>query len=245
VTYAVGAMVAKRLLGLVSTSMLCLVAAASAASPALGPVSVHVAPHLSIDANPRIKFRPHGKLPPGGYYYAIVVLQHYSGAPQKTPPACAISSNMERTDYGYLHRGRPVSLTLLPAQSSARHWCAGGTYTGAVYAVPHKPPCSYYYPCTGKSAEVSLCEKFQTPPPCVAGTVPAPVPTQAEREEKERAQREAREQAERETKGQAEREARERTLREAIEDAPYSYPGGLPRPHDHSTRVVGYFVLQF
>jgi hypothetical protein len=243
VAYAVGAMVAKRLLGIVSTLMLCLVAAAGAATPALGPVSVHVAPHLNIHANPRIEFRPHGKLLAGGYYYAIVVLQHYSGAPQKTPPSCAVSSNMERTDYGYVHRGRPVSLTLLPAQSSTRHWCAGGTYTGAVYAVPHKPPCGYYYPCTGKSAEVSLCEKFETPPPCVAGVVAIP-PTQAEREEKERAQREAKEQAERETKGQAEREARERTLREAINPL-YSYPGGLPTPHDHSTRVVGHFVLQF
>ena len=150
---------------------------------------------------------------------------------------------MKRTDYGYFHHGRPVRLTLIPAVSPAHEWCAGGNYIGAVYAVPHKPACSYSYPCS--TASVTLCKAFETPPPCVLGTVPAPLPTQVEQEEKERAKREATERAERETRSQGEREAREKADREAIEDAPYTYPGGLPKPLDPTVRLVATFRLRF
>ncbi len=64
---------------------------------------------------------------------------------------------MEKTDYGYPQPGRSVRLTLTPAKSVAGHWCRGGNYLGAVYAVPHAPPCNRAYPCRSEPYEPSPC----------------------------------------------------------------------------------------
>jgi hypothetical protein len=133
----------------------------------------------SLTANVAVSFRPRTGLPRGGYYYAVVVLvsyPRYPGAGQA--PSCAISSDMHRTDYGYPHHGHPVGLTLLPASSAENTWCAGGTYEGAVYAVPHKPPCSKVYPCYGKSScgAVPFCGVLPYPAPySYPGGLPKPL----------------------------------------------------------------------
>jgi hypothetical protein len=93
-------------------------------------------------------------------------------------PPCALSSDMGKTDYGYRHRGHPVRLTLLPAASAAHAWCPGGTYEGAVYSVPHKPPCSKSYPCYGKSScgVVPFCGVLPYPSPySYPGGLPKPL----------------------------------------------------------------------
>jgi hypothetical protein len=101
--------------------------------------------HLSFKASP---------LPEGGYYYAVVVLKApYRGHDAvEEPPACALSSNMQRTDYGWPDHGT-VLLALTPAKSHTRHWCPGGSYEGAIYAVPHPPPCESSYPCRAEPYE--------------------------------------------------------------------------------------------
>lgn len=184
-------MIGRRELGVV-TLVLALSAASSAPAAApLGPVSVQVPRNPSATANLTIGFHPRGQLPRGGYYYAVVVLVHYPRSPgEPAAPSCALSSDMHRTDYGFPRRGRALSLTLLPAGSAEHRWCQGGSYEGAVYAVPHRPPCSKAYPCYGKSS---------------CGSVPF--------------------------------------CGVVIKPGPYSYPGGLPRPIDRSTRVVGRFTL--
>jgi hypothetical protein len=104
-----------------------------------------------------VSFQPRGELPTGGYYYAVVVLEQYRSNFQHSPPPCAISSDMARTQYGYPHRGRPVRLTLTPARSTSGHWCSGGNYIGAVYAVPHRPRCGGSQPCYGRSTQNGGC----------------------------------------------------------------------------------------
>ena len=49
-----------------------------------------------------------------------------------------------------------MRLTILQAASSSGRWCAG-SYTGAVYAVPHAPPCRSGYYCYGTSAQSGPC----------------------------------------------------------------------------------------
>lgn len=140
--------------GAVALATTCLVSASPAAP--LGNVVVKVPSHPSVLRNVQISFHPRSQLPQGGYYYAVLVLHDYLRYPGANPtPSCAISSDMERTAYGYPQRGRMVRLTLVPAKSSEGQWCSHGTYLGAVYAVPHKPPCNGHYRCYGKSAESS------------------------------------------------------------------------------------------
>jgi hypothetical protein len=101
----------------------------------------------------------HAKPPPaGGYYYAVVVLKPYKHYTRESPPPCSASSNMQRTNYGYPRAGGTVTLTLNPARSASWHWCRGGVYAGAVYAVPHPPPCEGTYPCAS--------EPYKPPSPC-------------------------------------------------------------------------------
>ncbi len=168
------------------------IASACAAAANLSPVSVKAPTHPSVQGNVAISFRPHGTLPSGGYYYSVIVLENYRRTNSGVPP-CAVSSDMHRTVYGHPHPGRAVRLTLFPVRSSEHRWCAGGTYLGAVYAVPHRPPCSRAYPCYGKSACGGL-------PFC--GVVIRP-------------------------------------------EQPYSYPGGLPKPIDRASRIVGRFQIHF
>lgn len=123
-----------------------------------GTVSVHVQHKPRIGGNLHITFHPTGPLPSGGYYYAVIVLRPYKHYTRTSPPPCATSSNMQRTDYGYPHSGEPVRLALIPTISATGHWCPGGSYTGAVYAVPHPPPCESTYPCRS--------EPYEPPSPC-------------------------------------------------------------------------------
>ncbi len=65
---------------------------------------------------------------------------------------------MERADYGYPQAGGAVALALTKAPSAAHRWCPGAVYEGAVYAVPHAPPCQGRYPCRS--------EPYESPSPC-------------------------------------------------------------------------------
>jgi hypothetical protein len=128
------------MVGLACTALCAL---ASAAPGWTKPVEVE-RPGTPMPINPvTVSFKPRGRLPKGGYYYSVLVLEDYRPA----GPQCAISSDMTRTDYGYPHRRHSVKLTLLPAPSALHEWCYEGIYDGAVYAVPHRPPCSHTRPC--------------------------------------------------------------------------------------------------
>ncbi len=121
------------------------------------PVSVHVQRTLTVRQNVHVSFRA-GQLPEGGYYYGVVVLKPYRRYTRASPPPCSTSSNMQRTDYGYPQPSGQVALALTPAKSSTGHWCRGGSYEGAIYAVPHAPPCESAYPCRS--------EPYNPPSPC-------------------------------------------------------------------------------
>lgn len=121
-------------------------------------IPVHVQRKLSIRENVHLSFLSRNQLPEGGYYYAVIVLKPYKGYTRSNPPPCSASSNMERTDYGYPRPDHGVQLALTPSQSATEHWCRGGAYVGAVYAVPHAPPCESKYPCRS--------EPYKSPSPC-------------------------------------------------------------------------------
>lgn len=126
------------------------------AAAVAGPVSVRVQHKLSARQNVRVTFRAR-PLPQGGYYYAVLVLKPYKHYTRSSPPPCSSSSDMQRADYGYPRNGQ-VALALTPAKSPAGHWCRGGAYAGAIYAVPHTPPCQGKYPCRS--------EPYEPPSPC-------------------------------------------------------------------------------
>ncbi len=130
--------------------------AAAATAPETG--SVHVQRQPSFRRDVPISFQSAGQLPEHGYYYAVIVLRPYERYTRRTPPPCATSSNMERTDYGYPAQDGAVRLTLTPTASATHHWCRGGSYIGAIYAVPHAPPCESKYPCRS--------EPYEPPSPC-------------------------------------------------------------------------------
>jgi len=146
----------RRLIGMTLTGVLTL-ALASSAPAAAETVSVHVQSKPTIRASVRVSFRAK-PLPDGGYYYAVLVLKPYRRYTRAAPPPCATSSNMQRADYGYPRSDGQVSLSLAPARSAAGHWCRGGAYVGAIYAVPHAPPCEGRYPCRS--------EPYTPPSPC-------------------------------------------------------------------------------
>jgi hypothetical protein len=129
---------------------------AGCAGATAATVSVHVQSHLAVGKSVHVSLRAQ-PLPNGGYYYAVVVLRPYKHYTRGSPPPCATSSNMQRADYGYPHAGQ-VSLALTPTRSPTGHWCRGGTYSGAIYAVPHTPPCESKYPCRS--------EPYEPPSPC-------------------------------------------------------------------------------
>ena len=133
-------------------------------------VSVHVQRRLAARKNVHITFHA-PRLPEGGYYYAVIVLKPYKDYTRASPPPCATSSDMQRTDYGYPQSSGEVALALTPAKSLTGHWCPGGDYVGAIYAVPHAPPCESAYPCSS--------EPYKEPcvgigPGCVHGIVARP-----------------------------------------------------------------------
>jgi hypothetical protein len=156
----------RRFLHLLIVSVVMLTAAGSvSASAGIQAVSIRVQRKLSVTGDVHISFHVQ-RLPKGGYYYAVIVLERYKHYTRKAPPPCATSSDMQKTDYGYPHPGQPVKLALTPAKSAIRHWCPGGAYTGAVYAVPHAPPCESTYPCRAEPYEPpgNLCPG--SPHPC-------------------------------------------------------------------------------
>jgi hypothetical protein len=195
-----------------TVALLLPAAARVGSAAATGPQAVRVPSAPKPSASVQISFQPRKPLPHGGYYYAVAVLVNYPLVTGQSQPACATSSDMQITQYGYRHGDRPVRLRLTAAKSSAGGWCPGATYQGALYAVPHKPPCSALYPCLGHSAlETAPCGGH------VCGVVlpperqpaPAPQPPGAPG-----------------TRG-------------------YSYPGGLPKPIDRSSRIIARFTLHF
>jgi len=121
-------------------------------------ISVHLQRKLNVREDVHISFQSGSQLPAGGYYYAVIVLKPYKRYTRNAPPPCSTSSNMERTDYGYPQPARNVRLALTPAKSATGHWCRAGAYVGAVYAVPHAPPCESKYPCRS--------EPYEPPSPC-------------------------------------------------------------------------------
>jgi len=140
------------------------------ASVAGTTVSVQVQHKLSVSKNVHIGFHARS-LPGGGYYYAVIVLKPYKGYTRTSPPPCATSSDMQRTDYGVPASSGAVDLALTPAKSHTGHWCPEGNYLGAIYAVPHAPPCESTYPCRS--------EPYKEPcvgvrPGCVLGVVARP-----------------------------------------------------------------------
>ncbi len=120
-------------------------------------MSVHVQHKLAVRQNVHLTFRAK-QLPEGGYYYGVIVLKPYKKYTSNSPPPCSTSSNMQRTDYGYPQPNGQVALALTPAKSSTEHWCPSGSYEGAIYAVPHTPPCESTYPCRS--------EPYKSPSPC-------------------------------------------------------------------------------
>jgi hypothetical protein len=133
---------------------------AAGAEPQPSVRSLHVQRRLSVRGDVHLTFRPTSTLPAGGYYYAVIVLRPYRGYTREKPPPCSTSSDMQRTDYGYPQGNDTVALALTPTSSHTGHWCPGGNYVGAVYAVPHAPPCESSYPCESESNEEPL------PSPC-------------------------------------------------------------------------------
>ena len=128
---------------------------------------MHVQHHPAVRQSVRVTFRAK-KLPENGYYYGVIVLEPYKKYTRASPPPCSTSSDMQRTDYGYPQPNGKVALLLTPAKSSTGHWCPGGSYIGAIYAVPHAPPCESTYPCRS--------EPYKEPcagvaPGCVLGVV--------------------------------------------------------------------------
>src|SRR4051794_17196282 len=69
-----------------------------------GAVSVRVPSRPAVASNVTISFHPRGRLPRGGYYYAVIVLRHYPVTAPHAVPSCATSSDMGRTVYGFSHR---------------------------------------------------------------------------------------------------------------------------------------------
>lgn len=133
-------------------------------------VSVRVQRKLAVRQNVHVTFHA-SQLPGGGYYYGVIVLRPYRNYTRSSPPPCSTSSNMQRTDYGYPQSSGVVSLALTPTQSSTKHWCRGGSYEGAIYAVPHPPPCESTYPCRSEPHKEPCAS---VAPGCVEGLVAHP-----------------------------------------------------------------------
>lgn len=187
----------RRALCAVTLALFVLLPCAPSLGAAVPPRSVSV--QAPENANPvaavAVSFQTHLHLPLGGYYYAVAALSSYR-TPVGEEPRCAVSSDMLRTEYAFPRTTRQVrmQLRLFPAPFGNGEWCPGGTYVGAIYAVPHPPPCTRAYPCFGRGS----CG----PSGGVCGVVRRP------------------------TYG-------------------YSYPGGLPKPIDRKSRMVGRFTLTF
>lgn len=158
----------RRALGVLTASVTAMSFVGAAVAAEM--VSVRVQHKVTARQNVHIRFHARS-LPEGGYYYAVIVLKPYKKYTRTSPPPCATSSDMQRTDYGYPQSSGEVALAVTPAKSRTGHWCPGGDYLGAIYAVPHAPPCESAYPCRS--------EPYKEPcagvgPGCVEGVVAQP-----------------------------------------------------------------------
>jgi len=161
----------RRMLGIVASGFAPLLLTSSASG-----LTVEVQTTPTVDSSVQLHFSAPA-LPDGGYYYGVVVLRPYRHFTRTIPPACSTSSEMQRTDYGYPQTEGRLALALAPAKSDTGRWCRGGSYEGAVYAVPHPPPCQGEHPCfAGEPSELP-------PRPCPCGVValrtwsyPSPLP---------------------------------------------------------------------
>ncbi len=63
------------------------------------PLHLKVQRKLGTRENVHLSFKA-GRLPEGGYYYAVIVLKKYEHYTRKSQPPCSVSSNMQRTDTG-------------------------------------------------------------------------------------------------------------------------------------------------
>ena len=190
-----------------------------------GRISVRVPRNPGLSGNVPLRLAHLGRLPRGGYYYAVVVLSGYAGYSASAPPPCAISSDMQDTQYGFPGARRRATLALIPAPSTAARWCAGGVYKGAIYAVPHRPRCTSAYPCRGKSGESGPCWQIEGRRVC--GVVAVPEGT------------------ERLTPGQPQPVPPPHEPAVPLANPSYSYPGGLPKPVDGASKIVACFTLRF
>ena len=129
----------------------------ASASSAPSEVVVHVQRRLSALDSVRVTFHPNAALPAGGYYYAVIVLKPYKHYTRTAPPPCAVSSDMQKTAYGFAQPGQTMTLVLTRTASQQHRWCRGGVYAGAIYAVPNPPPCEGRYPCGSEYSEASPC----------------------------------------------------------------------------------------
>lgn len=132
--------VKKLMIGFTAVLLLLGTTASAAISPKIvATPNIHHDVDLSFSGPP---------LPEGGYYYAVIVLEPYRHYTLEHPPPCSVSSDMQKTEYGYPKGGKvSLSLALTPAKSHTGHWCLGGSYEGAIYAIPHAPPCEGSYSC--------------------------------------------------------------------------------------------------
>ncbi len=128
-----------------------LVAAASARADVTPKIVSKPATH----ANVALSFTA-GTLPAGGYYYGVMVLEPYRHYTARHQPPCSASSDMQKTAYGYPQDGQ-VAVSLAPARSHTGHWCPGGSYEGAIYAVSPTRPCENTYSCEGERCATSPC----------------------------------------------------------------------------------------
>lgn len=126
-----------------------------------GQLAVRVQPRLDAAGSVHVSFHPADHLPPGGYYYAVIVLKPYRHFTRAAPPRCATSSNMEKTDYGFPQPAHALGLALTRTASAQHRWCPGGTYIGAIYAVRSAPPCNGTHPCRSESYEASPCFELE------------------------------------------------------------------------------------
>jgi hypothetical protein len=136
-----------------------------AVAPATQAVTVRLETKPTVGRNVGLSFSA-APLPGGGYYYGVLVLAPYRHYTRTVPPACSTSSDMQRTDYGYPQPKGLVTLALTPAKSDTHRWCHGGSYEGAIYAVPHAAPCEGAYPCRAEPYEPSPCWSYEGRPVC-------------------------------------------------------------------------------
>jgi hypothetical protein len=157
---------------IITYAPLAAVAVVTALTGSAQAMPVHVQRTPVVRQNVHIRLTA-PRLPEGGYYYGVIVLKPYRRYTRASPPPCSASSNMQATDYGYPQPNGVVTLALTPAKSKTGHWCREGFYEGAVYAVPHAPPCESSYPCHSEPYGPHQ-ECAGVGPECVHGIVARP-----------------------------------------------------------------------